>query len=100
MVIDGTDLDYLEELLENRYFTSQFSGVEKCIYYLYVKGSMLIQYGINDQLLQEFLVSIVPDLYRDRLRAFIDTYKEEKENTRYKEARHEHIEFQKSKNKN
>ena len=77
MVIDGTDPAYLEELLENRYFTGQFSSVEKCIYYLYARGSMLIQYGINEQLLQEFLVSIVPDRYRDRLRAFINTCKEE-----------------------
>lgn len=60
MVMDGTDPDYLEELLENRYFTDQFHGIEKCIYYLYARGSLLIQYGINDQLLQEFLISVVP----------------------------------------
>lgn len=84
MVIDGTDPDYLEELLENRYFINQFNGIEKCIYYLYARGSLLLQYGINDQHLQEFLISIVPKLYQDRLRAFIDACKEKKETTRYK----------------
>ncbi len=93
MVIDGTDPAYLEELLENRYFTGQFSSVEKCIYYLYARGSMLIQYGINEQLLQEFLVSIVPDRYRDRLRAFINTCKEETKNTLYQEAEKRAKEF-------
>ena len=93
MVIDGTEPDYLEELLENRYFTGQFSGIEKCIYYLYARGSMLIQSGINDSLLQEFLISIVSESYRNRLSAFIDACKEEKENTFYRKAEKRAKEF-------
>lgn len=93
IVTDGVDPEYFEELLENRYFTSRFSGAEKCIYYMYARGSLLIQYGINDQLLQEFLVSVVPEPYRDKLRIFIDSCKEEKEDIRYQEAEKRAKEF-------
>lgn len=86
IITDGTDPEYFEELLENKYFTGQFSGIEKYIYYLYARGSLLIQYGINDRLLQEFLISIVPVPYRDKVYECINFCKEETKNTPYQEA--------------
>lgn len=77
MILDGTDPECLEELLENRYFINCPEKIEKCIFYIYARASLLIQGGINDQLMQEFLVSVVPEAYHEKMRAFLNSYKDE-----------------------
>lgn len=58
MICDGTDADYLSELMTVRFMANNYTGIEAVIYYLYSRSLLMIQAGMNIIEVEEFFNSV------------------------------------------
>ena len=54
MVCDGTDPDYLSELMTVKFMANYYTGIEALLYFLYSRSMLMIQAGINPVKVEDF----------------------------------------------
>ncbi len=60
LVTDGTDSEYLEEIMLKRYFSRGYAGLEGALYLLYADVCLEIQAGVSPKLIDESIRALVP----------------------------------------
>lgn len=68
LVVDGTDPKVIEEIGLAKYFSAGYEGYEAIQYMLYLFGVLLIQQGANPRVIEEYLLSILPDRVSEEYR--------------------------------
>lgn len=70
LIVDGTDPELVEELSTARYFSANLSGYEALHYLVMMFGGLSIQAGENPRIIEEKLLSLVPEevaeMYRQK----------------------------------
>ena len=59
MVCDGTDPDYLSELMTIKFAANNYTGIEALLYFLYSRSMLMLQAGINAVQVEDFFNSAV-----------------------------------------
>lgn len=72
LVCDGTDPDIIAEILTSNYWVDSQSRIEYVVGYIYVRGILLVQDGINPRALEDILYAIVPTIYREKGKEWSD----------------------------
>lgn len=67
LVMDGTDPSYLEDIMMMRYYTGNYAGYDALTYFIYMKGMLYVQKGMNPIIIEESLVSMLPRDMEKRL---------------------------------
>ena len=68
LVVDGTDPEVIEEIGLAKYFSAGYEGYEAIQYMLYLLGALLVQQGKNPRVIEEYLLSILPDRVSEEYR--------------------------------
>ena len=72
LVVDGTDPKVIEEIGLAKYFSAGYEGYEAIQYMLYLFGVLLIQQGANPRVIEEYLLSILPDRVSEEYRRRVE----------------------------
>ena len=77
LIVDGTDPKLVEELGTAKYFATGVSGFDALQYLIMLSGSLAIQAGENPRVIEEKLLSLVPDevvrLYEQKQEEYANT---------------------------
>lgn len=58
MVCDGTDPDYLSELMTINFMSNDYRGIDGIMYYLYSRSMLMLQAGMNQIQVEDFFISV------------------------------------------
>lgn len=83
MVCDGTDPDYLAELMTVKFMANNYTGIEALLYFLYSRSMLMIQAGTNPVQVEDFFNCAVAGtglVFKKRRRMWDEDCKQKIEN--------------------
>lgn len=60
LVVDGTDPEIVAEVLTNSYWANKYEGNEALAQYALMRGTLLVQEGLNPRVIEELLKTLLP----------------------------------------
>ena len=60
MIIDGSEPEYISDLSTNLFLANEYEGIEAVVFYLYARGTLMIQNGNNARDLEDLFNSVIP----------------------------------------
>lgn len=72
LVCDGTDPDIITEILTSNYWVDSQSRIEYVVAYIYLRGILMVQDGMNPRVLEEILYAMVPSICREKGKEWSD----------------------------
>lgn len=73
LVVDGTDPEYVEDIMAMKYYSGGYTDYDALTYFIYLKGMLSVQKGMNPRIIEEQLLAMLPRSLKDSL---IITYEE------------------------
>ena len=68
LIVDGTEPELVEEMGINQIAIKNASDYECLIFLLYHKAVLLIQSGVNPRIMEQYLMSLVPDFISEKMK--------------------------------
>lgn len=82
LVVDGTDSELLSEMAVNEYWMRASEGALAMVDYMYIRGMLFIQEGLNDRIIVDFLQTLIPQglrsEYQTKLQVKLNALEEKK----------------------
>lgn len=82
LVVDGTDSELLFEMVVNEYWMRASEGALAMVDYMYIRGMLFVQEGLNDRILADFLQTLIPQglrsEYQTKLQVKLNALEEKK----------------------
>ena len=74
MMVDGTEPDFLSEILTLKFMANEYKEIDALLYFLYARTMLLIQEGISMYRIEQLFNAVIPKeiLYFDQQRKIID----------------------------
>ncbi len=72
LVVDGTDMETVEDISMKRYFTRNYSGIEGFLFLFYLDGTLSIQAGETPYVFREQIYGIMPDQVNQELSKILE----------------------------
>ena len=79
LVVDGTDSDFVERILTNAIYMNGYTGRELLAALVCMEGVLAVQAGANPHIIEEMLLSLLPDENQIEYREMRKKREEEKE---------------------
>lgn len=83
LICDGTDPDYVSELMTVRFMANNYTGIDALLYFLYSRGLLMLQAGVNPIQVEDFFHAAVSGtglVFQKRRRIWDENYKYKVEN--------------------
>lgn len=72
LIVDGTDPEFVRNILENKIIANGISGEDSIFGYVIMEGALMVQAGVNPYIIQETFKSMIPNKYTDVIGALIN----------------------------
>lgn len=83
LVVDGTEPELVAEIATNQYLASKYQGNDALKQYILIRGILLVQEGANPRLIEELLMSLLPNDVKEHAKKTLD-YDRDKRDGVYK----------------
>ena len=72
LIVDGTDPEIVEEICLRKYYTSDYSILERFLFLVYMNLLICIQTGESSYILKERLFAMMPDKVNDEIERLLE----------------------------
>lgn len=71
MIVDGTEIERILEILTNRYWADSPTEINALLYYIYIRGTFFVQNNAHLNIIKETMLSLIPYTYYEDCNKFI-----------------------------